>query len=188
MLPHGLLALAAANATERIIYHSSQTPGYTAWTGVWSMPGGEIMTNFVEAKGMYPLNATFSFPVLATINGAEWAVPSKPVVGYSRGIAVMPDGRTMVRPALTFGSDGISFVGNAEGNAGCDKIVNSDGSIGYCHAQYPHGDFNGVEVSKDGGQTWGGVTYLVSQQEMDSCIISRIKPLRDGRVVAVMGF
>ena len=49
------LALAAANATERIIYHSSQTPGYTAWTGLWSMPGGEIMTNFVEAKGMYPM-------------------------------------------------------------------------------------------------------------------------------------
>ena len=54
MLPNGLLALAAANMTERIIYHSSQTPGYTAWVGLWSMPGGEIMTNFVEAKGMYP--------------------------------------------------------------------------------------------------------------------------------------
>ena len=27
----------------------------------------------------------------------------------------------------------------------------------------------------------------MSQQEMDSCIVSRIKPLRDGRVVAVMG-
>jgi hypothetical protein len=157
MLPHGgLLALAAANATERIIYHSSQTPGYTAWTGLWTMPGGEIMTNFVEAKGMYPLNASFSYPVLATRNGAEWVVPSKPVVGYSRGIAVMPDGRTMVRPALTFGSDGISFVGNAEGNAGCDKVVNSDGSIGYCHAQYPHGDFNGVEVSKETAGRPGG--------------------------------
>ena len=32
--------LVAANFTERIIYHSSQTPGYTAWTGVWSMPDG----------------------------------------------------------------------------------------------------------------------------------------------------
>ena len=87
-----------------------------------------------------------------TDGGAEWAAPSKPVVGYSRGIAVMPDGRTMVRPALTFGSDSISFEGNVEGNAGCDKIVNSDGSIGYCHAQYSHGDFNGVEVSTDAGQ------------------------------------
>jgi hypothetical protein len=58
----------------------------------------------------------------------------------------------MVRPALTFGSDSISFEGNVEGNAGCDKIVNSDGSIGYCHAQYSHGDFNGVEVSTDAGQ------------------------------------
>ena len=132
-------------------------------------------------------SATFTFPVLSTADGAEWAAPSKPVVGYSRGIAVMPDGRTMVRPALTFGSDGISFKGNVEGNAGCDKIVNSDGTIGYCHAQYPHGDFNGVEVSTDAGTSWGGVTYLVSQQEMDRCIVARIKALRDGRVVAVLG-
>lgn len=46
--------LAAGNVTESVIYHSSQTPGYTAWVGLWSMPGGEIMTNFVEAKGMHP--------------------------------------------------------------------------------------------------------------------------------------
>lgn len=132
-------------------------------------------------------SATFTFPVLSTTDGAEWAAASNPVVGYSRGIAVMPDGRTMVRPALTFGSDGISFNGDVEGNAGCDKIVNSDGSIGFCHAQYPHADFNGVEVSVDAGQTWGGVTYLVSQQEHDRCIVAKIKPLRDGRVVAIVG-
>ena len=53
--PNPALQLAAGNATERIIYNSSQTPGYTAWTALWSMPGGEIMTNFVEAKGMYPM-------------------------------------------------------------------------------------------------------------------------------------
>ena len=146
------------------------------------MPSGEIMTNFVEAKGMFPMNATFTFPVLATTDGAEWAAPSKPIVGYSRGLAVMPDGRTMVRPALTFGSDTISF-----GDAGCDKQVNKDGSIGYCHTQYSHGQFNGVEVSKDAGLTWGGVTYLASQQAVDKCIVTRIKPLRDGRVIAVLG-
>ena len=60
-------------------------------------------------------SATFTFPVLSTTDGAEWAAASNPVVGYSRGIAVMPDGRTMVRPALTFGSDGISFNGDVEG-------------------------------------------------------------------------
>ena len=132
-------------------------------------------------------SATFTFPVLSTTDGAEWAAPSTPVVGYSRGIAVMADGRTLVRPAQTFGSDGISFKGDVEGNAGCDKVVNSDGSIGYCHTQYPHGDFMGVEVSTDAGQTWGGVSYLVSQQEMDRSIIPRVKALRDGRVVAVVG-
>ena len=147
------------------------------------MPGGEIVTNFVEAKGMFPTNATFTFPVLATTDGgAEWVRPSKAPVGYSRGLAVMPDGRTMVRPAVTFGSDSVYF-----GDAGCEKVVNGDGSIGYCHLQFPHSDFNGVEVSGDAGQTWGGVSYLVSQQEWDKCYVPRIKPLRDGRVVAVVG-
>ena len=35
------------------------------------MPGGEIVTNFVEAKGMHPTNATFTFPVLATTDGGD---------------------------------------------------------------------------------------------------------------------
>ena len=149
MLP--LLALAAANATNRQIYHSSQTPGYTAWCALWSMGGGAkevIMTNFVEAKGPSPTNATFSFPVLATTNnGADWVVPTTPAgpVGYSRGMAVMAGSRTMVRPALNFGSDAIQF-----GPAGCENHLNKDGSIGYCHTQYAHGDFTGVEISTDG--------------------------------------
>jgi hypothetical protein len=52
--PEPSIMLAAGNVTERVIFHASQTPGYTAWVGLWSMPGGEIMTNFVEAKGMHP--------------------------------------------------------------------------------------------------------------------------------------
>ena len=38
------------------------------------MPGGEIVTNFVEAKGMHPTNATFTFPVLATTDGSPAAL------------------------------------------------------------------------------------------------------------------
>jgi hypothetical protein len=132
-----LLSLSASNYTNRQIYHSSQTPGYTAWCALWSMPGNStdaaevIMTNFVEAKGPSPTNATFSFPVLVTTNGADWAPPTTLApVGYSRGIAVMAGGRTMVRPALNFGSDAIEF-----GPPGCEKNLNKDGSIGYCHTQ-----------------------------------------------------
>ena len=132
-----VLSLAASNYTNQQIYHSSQTPGYTAWCALWSMPGNStdaaevIMTNFVEAKGPSPTNATFSFPVLVTTNGADWAPPTTPApLGYSRGIAVMAGGRTMVRPALNFGSDAIEF-----GPPGCEKHLNKDGSIGYCHTQ-----------------------------------------------------
>ena len=182
MLP--LVALAAANATSHVIYHSSQTPSYTAWCALWSMPHThEVMLNFVEAKGPYPNNASFDFPVLSTTNGSTWEAAAQPApVGYSRGIAVMADGRTMVRPALNFGDDAMEF-----GPAGCEQQVNKDGSIGYCHTQYAHGDFTGVEVSFDGGLTWGGDTYLASQQDYIYCVVTRLKPLRDGRVIAIMG-
>ena len=37
--------LAAANATNRRIYHSSQTPGFTAWLALWPVPGSTIKTD-----------------------------------------------------------------------------------------------------------------------------------------------
>ena len=42
-------------------------------------------------------------------------------------------------------------------------------------------------ISSDGGQTWGGDTYLVSQQDYSYCVVTRLEPLRDGRIVAIMG-
>eukprot|EP01050_Picozoa_sp_SAG11_P013419 SAG11_NODE_1567_length_4672_cov_13.208834_1_plen_157_part_00 len=88
----GFPPLVAANATARRIYHSSQTPGYTAWVGLWTMPGtGEITTNFIEAKGLYPNNASFSFPVLVTYLSTAFfhCRPSYPMIGRAGGQAMV---------------------------------------------------------------------------------------------------
>ena len=75
------------------------------------MPGGEIVTNFVEAKGMFPTNATFTFPVLATTDGgAEWVTPSKPVVGYSRGLAVIKAACPLLRCELRIKVGGVQCL------------------------------------------------------------------------------
>ncbi|MCK5157507.1 MAG: hypothetical protein KAQ69_13855, partial [Spirochaetales bacterium] len=36
---------------KRTIYHSPQTPGYTCWVGIWSMPDGSAITCFTQATG-----------------------------------------------------------------------------------------------------------------------------------------
>ncbi len=39
---------------RKLVYHSPQTPGYTAWTGVWTAPDGALMTAFTQATGPIP--------------------------------------------------------------------------------------------------------------------------------------
>ncbi len=41
----------AVGHTRRTIYHSPQTPGYTCWTGAWTMPDGDLMVSFTQATG-----------------------------------------------------------------------------------------------------------------------------------------
>ena len=146
------------------IYHSPQTPGYTAWAGVWNLPNGTIQTDFVQATG--PTSSpTITSPVLqSTDNGQTWTrVPGDVPTGWSRGMAVLPDG-TMVRPDMT----GIYL--DATG-----------------HFQYPNHNFVGVQYSNDGGLTWSQSINLVSPTDYQVCLPVVIKPLSDGRLVAVGG-
>ena len=36
---------------QRVIYHSPQTPGFTSWTGAWTMPDSSLMVCFTQATG-----------------------------------------------------------------------------------------------------------------------------------------
>lgn len=169
-----LAAASRANAVEfqgqvldyraKQIYHSPETPGYTAWTGLWKLPNGTIQCDFVQATG--PLsNPTFTYPVLqSTDSGQTWTrtltdVPS----GWTRGMALLPNG-TMVRPDAT----GLHF--DATG-----------------HLNYPNNNFMGVQRSTDGGVTWSSSINLVSPGDYQNCLPLVIKPLSDGRLVAMAG-
>ncbi len=41
----------AGRVDSTTVYHSPQTPGYTAWVGAWLMPDDTMMTGFVQATG-----------------------------------------------------------------------------------------------------------------------------------------
>src|SRR5438067_7203785 len=43
--------LVAVEHRRQTIYHSPQTPGYTCWTGIWTMPDASIMVCFTRATG-----------------------------------------------------------------------------------------------------------------------------------------
>jgi hypothetical protein len=83
--------------TERIIYHSPETPGYTSWVGLWQLPDGRLQCSFNQLTGPRD-QPVASVPILQSTDGGEtWAqVLEGAQVGGGRGMAVLKDG-TLVR-------------------------------------------------------------------------------------------
>jgi len=83
--------------TDRTIYHSPETPGWTSWVGLWQMPNGRLQCSFAQLTGPkeHPVSEN---PVLESANGGEtWTrIPGDIPVGGGRAILVLPDG-TFVR-------------------------------------------------------------------------------------------
>jgi hypothetical protein len=79
-------------------------------------------------------------------------------------MAILPNGTTMVRA----NQSGMYF--DATG-----------------HLNYPNNNFMGVQYSTNGGQTWSPSTNLVSPDVYQVCLPLNIKPLSDGRLVAMAG-
>jgi hypothetical protein len=152
---------------QKAIYHSPETPGYTSWAGVWQLPNGTIQCDFAQGTGPTN-NPVLSYPVLQSTNaGKTWTrVPGDVPTGYNHGIAYLPNG-VIVRPAETdkFGASG----------------------------PYPAGifqrasNFFGIQRSTDGGQTWQQPVNLVSTADYQLCWPTVVKPLSDGRLVAMAG-
>jgi hypothetical protein len=45
------VSIHAEDCRRQVIYHSPQTPGYTAWVGAWEMPDESLMVGFTQATG-----------------------------------------------------------------------------------------------------------------------------------------
>jgi hypothetical protein len=161
------------NYAAQTIYDTKPAPTYpdvqpyTAWVGMWQLPNGTIQCDFVQGTGPKD-HPAITFPVLQSIdNGQSWRrVVGDIPTGYSRGLAVLPDG-TMVRPAETY------KFGPLPPN--------------YSHILQRVSRFEGVERSTDGGRTWSPPINLVSSTDYQLAWPTVIKPLRDGRLVAFAG-
>src|SRR5213596_7375 len=169
--------------SRRTIYHSPQKPGYTSWVGAWGMPGGDLMICFTQATG--PVKGR---PPAPRGLREKLAIPD----GYDfTGLDLR---QVYLRSSdagahwSEVGSTRFDGVG-ASAFAGGATAALADGTIlrrvnGWDlmqNADVPHTAY--LQRSADGGKTWGKPQALLDPARF-LYQISRIRPLRDGRLIA----
>jgi hypothetical protein len=161
----GPVKVEAVDYSEKIIYHSPETPGYTSWAGLWQLPSGRLRCDFAQLAGPKD-KPVGTVPVLESEDdGVTWKhIADHPLrvvmlngilqslAETGRGMAVMKDG-TLIRPAQPNLFDGKQS--------------------GY------------IERSVDNGKTWQRVYPAPPDQY--KVYPTLLHPLRDGRAVLFAG-
>lgn len=164
---HQAAQVGVVEFSEKTIYHSPETPGYTSWVGLWQLPNGTVCCDFRQVTGPKD-NPVSTVPVLGSQDGGDtWTVltaaaapsaDSGMLGGYTvsqdgcRGMAVLTDG-TLVRPVWP-----------------SSDIKES----GY------------VLRSTDGGKTWSEKIFFLPPEEYRTWP-TLLRALRDGRLVLFSG-
>jgi hypothetical protein len=156
---------------RKVIYHSPQTPGYTAWVGAWVMPDGAFMVCFTQVTG--PL---------------EGRPRKHDFTGLDRKVVYL---RSTDRGATwtSVGSSGFGGPG-AHACGGGGHFPLRDGTLlrrvnGYDLVGEPDVPYTAfLERSADGGKTWGKRQILLDPARF-LYQFSRFRRLRDGRILAL---
>ena len=175
----------AAGYAKRTIYHSPQTPGYTCWTGLWTMPDGRAMMSFTQATG--PLSGRPKAPPEVR-KRLCWPPPghseSYDMTGLDLAnvhLATSDAGRTWSQVSADH------FTSCMNGTTCEPETALPDGTIlrgvlGY-YLPYDHVPQTGfIQRSADGSKTWGPPEIVLDPAKY-SYWPKRIRVLSDGRVV-----
>ena len=171
-------ALPAAHVTAKefksaSIYHSPQSPGYTAWCTLWRSPTDELRMAFQQVTGPvkdWAKRKNVTLIMGSADEGATWKtireVPARSVVDS-------PEVRTYAEPvSSSFCGHGMAVL--KDGTLVTDLWANADEKSGY------------IQRSTDEGRTWSAPIYL-RDPEIYKTYPTQIRPLRDGRLVLVAG-
>jgi hypothetical protein len=155
---------------RKVIYHSPQKPGYSAWVGAWIMPDGAFMACCTQVTG--PLKGrpeNFDFTGLernvvylrSTDAGARWA----------------PAGSSGFGGATAHACGGGAHIALRDGALlrrinGYDLMPDPD---------VPHTGF--LQRSEDGGKSWGKPQVVLDPAKY-IYQFSRFRRIRDGRILA----
>ena len=181
----GITQVAVREHSRRTIYHSPQTPGYTCWAGIWTMPDASVLIAFTQVTG--PLDGwrqRAPQEILKRLPDAQQDIPAYDMTGLIQEnlhLRSTDGGETWTR----FSSDPFSSAMN--GYSQGSVVVLDDGtlvrtgwgqSLTYCDVR-PTGF---LQRSTDGAKTWGRPEYLSPDTHLQT-FPTRIRRLRDGRLI-----
>lgn len=157
---------------QRTIYHSPQTPGYTAWCTLWQDPSGSLHLAFQQVTGPVAQpdkRANVTVLLTSTNNGKTWdkigEVPARAGTHDDHGIYAAPGSSSFCGHGMAVLSDGTLVTGLWAGG---------DRKSGY------------VQRSADGGKIWSAPIYVLDPAEYKT-YPTQIRRLRDGRLMLVAG-
>ena len=170
---------------RRTIYHSPQTPGFTCWTGLWSMPDGSVMVCFTQATG--PLEGWRARAPQQVRHRLSW-----PPVGqedYDMTGLVLENvhlrstdgGKTWVKVSAD------PFTSCMNGCTGEGEVALADGTIlravwGHYLPYWDVPQTGYIQRSTDGTKTWGPPELLATDKSLQTWP-KRVRVLSAGRIV-----
>lgn len=185
-LPPAVHAGAVRSST---IYHSPQRPGYTAWVGAWIMPDDTLMTGFVQATGPVDPDSRARTPasVLEQFGNQRDRDPQRDFWGLdmtTRFLSSRDGGRRWTpsraerfRAPAPFGYTSQATIALRDGTI--VRRVNGDDLRQ--EPDTPHTAF--LQRLAPGAKRWSNPQVLLDPRRT-TYQLSRIKYLRDGRLVA----
>lgn len=162
-----IVSVRATGHTQKDIYHSPETPGYTAWVGLHLLRGDRLECDFVQQTGPLAHRALSIVSLGSRDRGETWTRLREVPTGPQDGLVVYetPDGVIVARPRPTI------LPGNLALRC---AWASADSEAGW------------LQRSTDGGVTWGDRIYVLPASGY-RVWPTNIRPLRDGRLVLMAG-
>lgn len=171
-----------------VLYHSPETPGYTCWVSLWTMPDGALMLSFNQATGPATDRPRAKKKTLDWLGWPPAGRPDYDMTGARQALLVFEsrdDGKTW-RP---ISRTRFESPMNGPGNGGHLALTN--GTIlrtlwghYWPDSGYPQTGF--IQRSSDKTHTWGK-PELFTDPQIQLAYPTRLSRLRDGRITLFAG-
>jgi hypothetical protein len=165
----------AAGFETKVIYHSPQTPGYSAWCTLWRVPGEkeELRLAFQQVTGPaedWTKRTNVTIILSSKDAGASWNPMREVVARTNAGSA----------------GSGIYAAPGSSNFCGHGLAVLADGTMVTGLWPAPGEKSGYVQRSSDAGATWSKPIFLLDPEKYRT-YPTQVHQLRDGRVILFAG-